>query len=68
VLAALDARAGSVVRREQLVREVWGGEGNALASIVSGVRRKLGAQSSALETVRGVGYRLRPLAGSWPKR
>jgi DNA-binding response OmpR family regulator len=28
---------------------------------VSGLRRKLGARAGALETVRGVGYRLRPL-------
>jgi DNA-binding response OmpR family regulator len=29
--------------------------------VVSAVRRKLGERSDALETVRGVGYRLRPL-------
>jgi DNA-binding response OmpR family regulator len=28
---------------------------------VSGLRRKLGARAAALETVRGVGYRLRGL-------
>jgi hypothetical protein len=65
VVAALEARSGTVVRREQLVREVWGGswagEGNALEAVVSGVRRKLGARAAALETVRGVGYLLRPL-------
>jgi DNA-binding response OmpR family regulator len=29
---------------------------------VSGLRRKLGARAGALETVRGIGYRLRPLS------
>ena len=66
VLRALHERAGAVVRREALVREVWGagwdGDGNALESVVSALRRKLGARAGAFETVRGVGYRLRPLA------
>jgi hypothetical protein len=51
---------------ESPIEEVWGGrwdrEGNALDSVVSALRRKLGARAGALETVRGVGYRLRPLA------
>jgi hypothetical protein len=66
VLQALHERAGAVVRRDALVTEVWGagwdGDGNALESAVSGVRRKLGSRAGALETVRGVGYRLRPWA------
>lgn len=65
VLACLHERADQVVRRETLLREVWhsewDGDGNALESVVSAVRRKLGARAKALETVRGVGYRLRPL-------
>jgi hypothetical protein len=66
VLSHLDSHAGSVVRRETLLAEVWGaswdGDGNALEAVVSGLRRKLGGRARALETVRGVGYRLRPLA------
>ncbi len=65
VLRALHDRAGAVVRRDALVAEVWGagwdGDGNALQSAVSGLRRKLGTRAGALETVRGIGYRLRPL-------
>ena len=65
VLHALHDRAGATVRREVLVREVWGagwdGDGNALESVVSALRRKLGSRAGALETVRGVGYRLRGL-------
>jgi len=66
VLRCLDERAGAVVRRETLLAEVWGaswdGDGNALEAVVSGLRRKLGAHAASVETVRGVGYRLRPLA------
>jgi hypothetical protein len=66
VLQVLYERGGAVVRRDALVTEVWGagweGDGNALESAVSGLRRKLGARAGALETVRGIGYRLRPLS------
>lgn len=65
VLACLHEREDQVVRRETLLREVWrsewDGDGNALESVVSAIRRKLGPRAKALETVRGVGYRLRPL-------
>jgi DNA-binding response OmpR family regulator len=71
VMRVLIDSVGAVVRRETLVSEVWGstwdGEGNALESIISTLRRKLGTRSSALETVRCVGYRLRPLARSRPR-
>lgn len=66
VLQALHERGGAVVRREALVAEVWGtgwdGEENALHSAIRSLRRKLGARAAALETVRGIGYRLRPLS------
>jgi len=65
VLRCLHEREDQVVRRETLLREVWKsewtGDGTALESVVSGRRRKLGERAVALETVRGVGYRLRPL-------
>jgi hypothetical protein len=66
VLRTLHDRGGAVVRREVLVAEVWGtgwdGDNNALDSAISTLRRKLGARAGALETVRGIGYRLRPLS------
>jgi len=65
VLAYLRDREGQVVARDSLLRDVWGyewtGGSNVVEVAVSGVRRKLGARAGALETVRGVGYRLRPL-------
>lgn len=65
LLSYLHEREGRVVRREALLEGVWGhrwrGGGNALEAAVSALRRKLGARAAALETVRGVGYRLAPL-------
>ena len=65
VLRYLRDREDRVVEREALLRDVWGyewsGGSNVVEVAVSGLRRKLGERSRALETVRGVGYRLRPL-------
>ena len=51
--------------REALLRDVWGyewtGGSNVVEVAVSGLRRKLGDRAGAIETVRGVGYRLRAL-------
>ena len=65
VLRYLDDRRGETVAREALLRDVWGyewtGGSNVVEVAVSGLRRKLGDRASALQTVRGVGYRLHPL-------
>jgi two-component system alkaline phosphatase synthesis response regulator PhoP len=65
VLRHLREREGRAVPRESLLRDVWGyewtGGSNVVEVAVSGLRRKLGDRASALETVRGVGYRLRAL-------
>ena len=65
VLAHLREREGRPVSREALLRDVWGyewtGGSNVVEVAVSGLRRKLGSRAAALETVRGVGYRLREL-------
>ena len=65
VLAHLREREGRAVAREALLRDVWGyewtGGSNVVEVAVSGLRRKLGDRAPALETVRGVGYRLRAL-------
>jgi hypothetical protein len=65
LLGYLRDRAGRPVARETLLRDVWGydwtGGANVVEVAVSGLRRKLGDRAAALETVRGVGYRLRPL-------
>jgi hypothetical protein len=66
VLRYLQEREGRAVGRDALLRDVWGhewtGGSNVLEVVVSALRRKLGERAGALETVRGVGYRLRPLA------
>jgi DNA-binding response OmpR family regulator len=66
LLRHLQSRPGVAVTREELLREVWGHEwtgstSNVVEVVVSGLRRKLGDRASALQTVRGVGYRLGPL-------
>lgn len=65
VLAHLCEHEGRAVSRETLLREVWGyewtGGSNVVEVAVSGLRRKLADRAGALETVRGVGYRLRGL-------
>jgi DNA-binding response OmpR family regulator len=38
--------------------EWTGGSSNVVEVVVSGLRRKLGERAVALQTVRGVGYRL----------
>ncbi len=66
VLAHLQRREGVAVTREELLREVWGHQwtgasSNVVEVVISGLRRKMGDRAGALETVRGVGYRLGPL-------
>ena len=64
VLVALAAHPGWVYTRDQLLSSVWGyddaGETRLVDMQVANLRRKLGACAELVETVRGVGYRLRP--------
>ena len=66
VLRYLQEREGRAVEREALLRDVWGyewaGGSNVVEVAISGLRKKLGPHAAALHTVRGVGYRLDPLA------
>jgi hypothetical protein len=63
VLEALHERSGKPVSRVDLLSIVWGTEYNGGSNVVDVVvrtlRRKLGTSASRIETVRGVGYRLR---------
>jgi hypothetical protein len=65
LLRYLREREGRPVARVTLLRDVWGhawaGGSNVVDVAVAGLRRKLGDRAAALETVRGVGYRLQPL-------
>jgi hypothetical protein len=66
VLRYLLDREEQPVPRATLLRDVWGydwtGGSNVVDVAISGLRRKLGEHAGALETVRGVGYRLRPFS------
>jgi DNA-binding response OmpR family regulator len=63
VLNALAAHPAVPVTRVDLLREVWGtsydGGSNTVDVVIRSLRRKLGAVARRIETVRGVGYRLR---------
>jgi DNA-binding response OmpR family regulator len=64
LLAALARDPGVVLSRDQLLEDVWGtdfpGETRTVDVHVSELRKKLGPDGPAIESVRGVGYRLIP--------
>jgi hypothetical protein len=61
VISYLHERRETVVARAELLRDVWGFDGdggsNVIEANVRALRRKLGDHASVLETVRGFGYR-----------
>ena len=61
VIHYLYQRPGRIVKRGTLPRDVWGyedsGGSNVIEALVGSLRRKLGDRASAIETVRGQGYR-----------
>lgn len=63
VMASLAARRGSPVSRADLLDEVWdtthAGSSNNVDVVIRSLRKKLGPSAELVETVRGVGYRLR---------
>ncbi|MCW2777668.1 MAG: response regulator receiver protein [Frankiales bacterium] len=63
VLEHLCARRGKVVSRAAVLLDVWGYDdvsgSNVVDSVVRSLRKKLGPHASAVETVRGFGYRCR---------
>jgi len=67
VLAVLAASPGVVFRREQLLSEIWAsrwkGGGRTLEVHVASLRAKLG-RPTAIETVRGIGYRFAGTTGT----
>lgn len=62
-LAYLMQREGQAVKRGDLLDDIWGthyeGGSNVIDALVLGLRRKLGARASAIETVVRFGYRFR---------
>jgi hypothetical protein len=60
----LSGHAGKAVSRGELLRHVWGatfsGSSNVVDAVICTLRRKLGEQAGRVETVSGIGYRLRP--------
>jgi DNA-binding response OmpR family regulator len=64
LLAALARDPGVVMTRDTLLEDVWGtdfpGETRTVDVHVAELRKKLGGDGPAIETVRGLGYRLVP--------
>jgi hypothetical protein len=63
VLAALAAHPGAPVSRADLIQEAWGTSydsgSNTVDVVIRSLRKKLGPTADRIETVRGIGYRLR---------
>ncbi|HYQ87630.1 MAG TPA: response regulator transcription factor [Bacteroidota bacterium] len=63
VLHYLASHAGAVVNRESLLGAVWGSDVRVIDRTVDvhvrKIREKLGAHSDCIETIKGVGYRMR---------
>jgi two-component system phosphate regulon response regulator PhoB len=63
LLCELAENRGRVLTRERLLDRVWGytfeGYGRTVDTHIRRVRKKLGRQGDLIETVRGIGYRLR---------
>jgi DNA-binding response OmpR family regulator len=63
VMEYLQMHAGKAVSRISLLENVWqqrfDGGSNVVDVVVRSLRKKLGDRASVIETVQGVGYRLR---------
>jgi hypothetical protein len=63
VMEFLQRRVGEAVPRSSLLANVWeqnyDGGGNVVDVVIRGLRKKLGEKASLIQTVHGVGYRLR---------
>ncbi|MBN2715901.1 MAG: response regulator transcription factor [Deltaproteobacteria bacterium] len=63
MLTALVGAGGHVLKRDDIINAVWGASAHVLDRTVDAhirtLRKKLGAAKSELETVQGVGYRIR---------
>jgi hypothetical protein len=63
LLQHLIQREGKAVSRDDILNEVWGysyeGGSNVVDRMIRSLRKKLGDQAQAIETVSGVGYKLR---------
>ncbi len=68
LLVALASSRGRVLTRDSLIEQVQGEGvsvvGRTVDTHVFGLRKKLGACADVIETVRGVGYRVKPMSES----
>lgn len=66
LLSHLAENHGKAISRDELLNQVWGydydGGSNVVDAMVRSLRKKMGDHAACIETVSGVGYRLR-----WPR-
>ena len=65
VMRYLTENEGKVITREEMLREVWlqpFGGSNVVDAVIRTLRKKLGGEARAVETVKGHGYRFRGFA------
>ena len=64
LLLCLADHANRVVRRSELLEQVWmtpdDDGSNLVAVYIRRLRQKLGVHAAMIKTIRGIGYRLRP--------
>ena len=64
ILSLLSSEPGNVFTREKLIRNIQGEQifvtSRTVDTHIAGLRKKLGDESSLIETIRGVGYRFVP--------
>ncbi|MDH4468105.1 MAG: response regulator transcription factor [Bacteriovoracaceae bacterium] len=64
ILSLLASEPGNVFTREKLIRNIQGEQifvtSRTVDTHIAGLRKKLGEESSLIETIRGVGYRFVP--------
>jgi DNA-binding response OmpR family regulator len=62
-LNVLVQHTGNVVHRDELLTNVWGDDtdvaSNVVDVVVRSLRKKLAERANAIETISGIGYRLR---------
>lgn len=66
LLRHLSSHPARVIDRDELVQAVWGRAfvgSNVVDASIRSLRKKLGAHASAIETIKGFGYRLRAPLG-----
>ncbi|HEX2867114.1 MAG TPA: response regulator transcription factor [Ignavibacteriales bacterium] len=68
ILSLIAMKPGRVMRREVILNEIWGEESyiteRTIDVHIRKIREKLGSHAEMIETIKGVGYRIKEYAGT----